>query len=374
MLKQTPLYDTHVALGALMVDFGGWNMPLHYGSQLDEHHAVRQAAGMFDVSHMTVIDLSGSQAQAFLQRLLTQDVATIQKVGEAKYSLMLNEQGGVIDDLLVYKLKDGYRLIVNAATRDKDLAWMQKINADFTCAIHERDDLAILAVQGPKAREAVHEHYSQHSQALGALASFTALELNEHMMIARTGYTGEDGYEIVLKNAELVSTFNALKELGVMPCGLGARDTLRLEAGMCLYGQDLDESQSPYSANLAWAIDLADSQRMFIGRKVLESDVSAKRYRMLGLVLKKGGVMRHDMSVVAFDGEQCTPLGTITSGGFSPSLKQSIAFARVDRQLFKQYKDATIAVDIRGKPKQVEVGKPIFYKRGEAVFKAFGSE
>ena len=350
-----------------MVDFGGWDMPLHYGSQVDEHHAVRNSAGMFDVSHMTVVDVTGPQREPFLRHLLSQDVAKIEKVNSARYALMLNEKGGVVDDLIVYRLANSYRLIVNAATRDKDLKWMRKAAEPFDCTISERDTLAIVAVQGPKARALCDPLLKCLIQEPLQLSPFTAHIGESDIMVARTGYTGEDGYEIILPNEQVLALFDALIEAGVSPCGLGARDTLRLEAGMCLYGQDLDDDHTPYSANLGWAVDTRDTARHFLGRKALEDTAVSKQYTLLGLVLPKGGIMRHGMNVFIEMPEQAA-LGVVTSGGFSPSLKQSIALARVDRKLLKDHPNAAISVEIRGKQKAVRAGKPVFYRSGEPCF------
>lgn len=273
MGQRTPLYDLHLALGAKMVDFGGWDMPLHYGSQVEEHHQVRRDCGVFDVSHMCVVDVSGSQAKAFLQRLLANDVARLENPGKALYSAMLNEQGGVIDDLIVYLTGSsspapGYRLVLNAGTRDKDLAWMHAQTAEFAVEVRERRDFAVLAIQGPKARARVAELVTQARAALiHELKPFQGLPEGD-WFIARTGYTGEDGLEIVLPAAEVVSFFNDLVGAGISPIGLGARDTLRLEAGMNLYGQDMDEQVSPLAANMAWTIAWEPAERDFIGRQI----------------------------------------------------------------------------------------------------------
>jgi aminomethyltransferase len=252
MTQKTLLNDTHRALGAKMVDFGGWDMPIHYGSQLDEHHLVRREAGVFDVSHMTVVDLRGEQVKPFLRRLLANSIDKLKVPGKALYSCMLNAEGGVIDDLIVYYLgEDFFRMVVNASTREKDLAWLRAQAAPFNVSVEQRPDLAILAVQGPQARELVIGLVgAADREALGKLGRFAALQVRSdegvELFVARTGYTGEDGFEILLPQEAVVGFWNRLLSAGVKPAGLGARDTLRLEAGMNLYGQDMDESITPF--------------------------------------------------------------------------------------------------------------------------------
>ncbi|MDU7790963.1 MAG: glycine cleavage system aminomethyltransferase GcvT, partial [Corynebacterium sp.] len=232
MGQRTLLYDLHLALGAKTVDFGGWDMPLHYGSQVEEHHQVRSDCGVFDVSHMTVIDVDGSDATAWLQRLLANDVARLDDTGKALYSPLLQEQGRVIDDLIVYRTQHGYRLVTNAATRAKVLDWLQQQRGGFAVDFQVRPDLAILAIQGPHAREKVAALLSPSRAALiRELRPFEGFAEGD-WFIARTGYTGEDGLEIILPGEQAVAFFNDLVGAGIAPSGLGARDTLRLEAGM----------------------------------------------------------------------------------------------------------------------------------------------
>lgn len=359
MGQRTPLYDLHLALGAKMVDFGGWDMPLHYGSQVEEHHQVRRDCGVFDVSHMCVVDLSGSQAQAYLQRLLANDVARLESPGKALYSAMLNEQGGVIDDLIVYLTEGGYRLVVNAGTRDKDLAWMHAQAGDFDVQLSERRDLAMLAIQGPKARSRVAELLTQARAALiHELKPFQGLAEGD-WFIARTGYTGEDGLEIVLPVTEVVSFLNDLVGAGISPIGLGARDTLRLEAGMNLYGQDMDEQVSPLAANMAWTIAWEPAVRDFIGRTALEAQRAAGcPSKLVGLVLEERGVLRaHQVVRVDGIGE-----GEITSGSFSPTLNKSIALARVPAATGDRAE-----VEIRDKWYPVRVVRPGFVRNGKTL-------
>ena len=361
MTQKTILNDTHRALGAKMVDFGGWDMPISYGSQIEEHHAVRRDAGMFDVSHMTVVDLHGARTREFLRHLLANSVDKLKAKGKALYSCMLNEQGGVIDDLIVYYLADDFfRVVVNASTRDKDLAWITKQAAAFEVKVTERPDFAMIAVQGPNARDKVLGLLSEETRAKAAkIGKFVAAE-GDGLFIARTGYTGEDGFEIVVPEKDAVALWNTLKDAGVEPAGLGARDTLRLEAGMNLYGQDMDETVSPWEANLGWTIAL-DEGRDFIGRAALEKQKAdgVKRV-MVGLVMDEKGVLRHGQRVV-------TPLGDgeILSGSFSPTLGKSIAFARVPAGA-----SDGLQVDIRGRLVPVRIVKYPFVRDGQSQIDA----
>jgi len=359
MGKTTPLFDAHVDAGARIVDFGGWNMPLHYGSQLEEHHAVRRNAGVFDVSHMTVVDMCGSGAATFLRRLLANDVARLEDRGKALYSCMLNNEGGVIDDLITYYLgPDRYRVIVNAATRNKDLAWIGEQAAAFEVEVDERVELAMIAVQGPEARQLAAPLLAEawRDKAL-ALMPFYALEAGD-LFIARTGYTGEDGWEIVLPADEAVSFWKRCIEAGIQPCGLGARDTLRLEAGMNLYGSDMDENVSPLEAGLGWTIAWEPAERDFIGRAPLtEMRANTNRQRFSGLLLEGKGVLRDHMRVVV-DG---LGEGEITSGGFSPTLRRSIAMARIPAGDYD-----CAQVQVRNRLLDVRVVKMPFVRNGKA--------
>ncbi len=358
-MKQTVLFETHKAMGGKMVPFGGWEMPLHYGSQLDEHHQVRRDAGMFDVSHMTVVDLKGGDVKAYLRRLLANDVEKLKTSGKALYSCMLNEQGGVVDDLIVYFLNDNwFRMVVNAGTTDKDLAWLEKQSAGFDLSITPRRDLAMIAVQGPHARAKALPLLSKALQQSGAdLKPFSAAADGE-WFLARTGYTGEDGFEIMLPADQAEDFWRRLNRAGVAPCGLGARDTLRLEAGMNLYGSDMDDATSPLESGLGWTIAWEPAERDFIGRSVLEAQRNdPQRQRFIGLVLTGRGVLRNHLQL--FDGER--PIGEVTSGGFAPTLERSIAFARV-----KPGVGETCEVDIRGKRVAAQVVKPPFVRHGKS--------
>jgi aminomethyltransferase len=355
MTKQTIYNATHRALGAKMVDFGGWDMPIHYGSQLEEHHQVRRDAGMFDVSHMTVLDMHGERVRPFLRKLIANSVDKLGKPGKALYSCMLDANGGVIDDLIVYYMaEDFFRVVVNAATRDKDLAWILAQAASFNIEIRERRDLAMVAVQGPNARDKVLGLLSpEAAKAAGKLGKFVAVEA-DGMFVARTGYTGEDGFEILVPAGDAVVFWNRLLAVGVKPIGLGARDTLRLEAGMALYGQDMDESVSPLEAGLSWTVAF-DEGRDFTGRDALEKQKAAGAPRQtIGLVLDEKGVLRHGQGVFTAAGE-----GEILSGTFSPTLGKAIALARVPAGEL-----GAVEVDIRGKRLPVRVVKYPFVRDG----------
>jgi aminomethyltransferase len=363
--RRTPLFDLHQQLGARLVDFGGWDMPVQYRSQIEEHHAVRRQAGVFDVSHMCVVDLHGTQVRPFLERLLANDVGRLKQPGKALYSCMLNEAGGVIDDLIVYYLaEDFFRVVVNAGTRDKDLDWIRRHAGPFGVEVTERSDLAMLAVQGPKAREIVAQLLTPAAakEAL-ALQPFFGAQIDD-WFIARTGYTGEDGFEVVLPAAQAVPTWTALNGHGVVSCGLGARDTLRLEAGMNLYGNDMDESTNPLESGLAWTVAFEPASRKFIGREALEA-VKAKGTprKLVGLLLEDRGVLRsHQKVIVPSTSQSAAGEGEVTSGTFSPTLERSIAFARVPAGTADR-----LQVDIRGKLLNARVVKPPFVRNGKAT-------
>ncbi len=359
MGQRTPLYDQHLALGAKMVDFGGWDMPLHYGSQVEEHHQVRRDCGVFDVSHMTVVDVSGEQARDYLQRLLANDVARLKSIGRALYTAMLNERGGVIDDLIVYLTDWGYRLVVNASTRDKDLAWMQTQMAGFAVEVNERPQLAMLAIQGPHARARTAELVSQaRATLIHELKPFQGLAEGD-WFIGRTGYTGEDGLEIILPAEQAPDFLSELVGAGIPPIGLGARDTLRLEAGLNLYGQDMTEEVSPLAANMGWTVAWEPAERDFVGRAALEQQrAQGDLPKLVGLVLEERGVLRaHQVVRVTGVGD-----GEITSGSFSPTLGKSIALARVPAGTAERAE-----VEIRGKWYPVRVVQPTFVRHGKVL-------
>ncbi|GEK09949.1 glycine cleavage system aminomethyltransferase GcvT [Pseudoalteromonas peptidolytica] len=359
MTSKTVLHAKHLEAGAKMVDFHGWEMPINYGSQIEEHHAVRQDAGMFDVSHMTIVDIEGVDAKAFLQKLVANDVAKLTVAGKALYTGMLNEQGGVIDDLIIYFFTETqYRLVVNSATREKDLAHINAVAAGFDVTVTERPEYAMVAVQGPNAIAKTATILDEQQQAVVAgMKPFFGVQAGD-LFIATTGYTGEAGYEIVVHNDGAADLWQKLLDAGVRPAGLGARDTLRLEAGMNLYGSDMDETVSPLAANMAWTIAWEPEDRDFIGRAAIAKQRAEKSTdKLVGLVLESKGVLRGGSKVIVEGGE-----GVITSGTFSPTLGFSVALARVPRSVGE-----TAQVEMRKKLVDVKVVKPSFVRNGKSI-------
>ncbi|MFW2176866.1 MULTISPECIES: glycine cleavage system aminomethyltransferase GcvT [unclassified Moraxella] len=371
-LQRTPFYQSHVDNNGKIVDFSGWELPIHYGSQIAEHEAVRTDAGMFDVSHMVVTDIEGVDAKAWLQKLLANDIAKAKFVGKAIYSAMLNDNGGVIDDLIAYRMNEAeteYRIVSNAATRDKDLAQFNKVAKDFnfTVTITERPELAMLAVQGPKAIEKLAKAKPTWADSLSALKPFVGKDLTEiegqDWFVAKTGYTGEDGVEVILPADSASAFFDLLKNNGIVPTGLGARDTLRLEAGMNLYGHEMDETINPYECGMAWTLAVKD-ERDFVGRQAMQDKqatavADGSDVMQVGLVLETRGVLRDGMTVTLANGKT----GVITSGTFSPSLKQSIAIARIPKT-----EDTTANVDLRGTATPVRIIALPFVRNGQKQF------
>ncbi len=362
MLKMTPLNQTHRDMNAKMVDFGGWDMPLHYGSQLDEHHKVRQDAGMFDVSHMLPVDIKGENVRDFLRYLVANNVDKLTLPGKALYSCMLTPQGGVIDDLIIYFLSETwFRIVVNAGTADKDVAWMLNQHDKLApgLEITPRRDLAMVAIQGPNARAKVWQVIPDSQSATEELKLFQSTVVNQYF-IARTGYTGEDGFEIILPAADAPAFWKALHAAGVSPAGLGARDTLRLEAGMNLYGQDMDETKNPMESGLGWTVDLK-SERDFIGKQALLD--TPVMQQLVGLILVDRGVLRSHQQVIAqHNGVEYQ--GEITSGGFSPTINQSIALARLPIQISV---GDEVDVEVRDKKLRAKVVKYPFVRNGKVL-------
>ncbi len=357
-MKRTPLYQAHVDADGKMVDFGGWEMPLNYGSQIEEHHVVRDDAGMFDVSHMTVVDFKGVDAKAFLQVLIANDVAKLKDQGKALYSCMLNDRGGVVDDLIVYYLDDQYyRMVINAGTTEKDIAWINAQVGEFNVVVEPKLDLAMIAVQGPNSRAKTYQAIPGVEEVCGELGPFFAASVGE-LFVARTGYTGEDGFEIMLPAKAAEFTWKMLLEAGVRPCGLGARDTLRLEAGMSLYGSEMDEDTSPLEAALTWTVDLNNEDRQFVGRPALEAlrDEGVKK-TIVGLVLEGKGVIRNHQKVVSSLGE-----GEVTSGTFSPTMGQAIALASVPMGT-----TGSCEIEMRNKLVSAKIVKPPFVRNGKVL-------
>jgi aminomethyltransferase len=358
MNNHTALHAEHIKLDAKMVDFFGWDMPINYGSQIEEHNAVRNDAGMFDVSHMTIVDVQGSQAQDYLRHLLANDVAKLTVKGKALYSGMLNETGGVIDDLIVYHFDaTNYRVVVNSATKQKDLDWLNKQAQGFEVNVNPRDEFAMIAVQGPKAKQKAGTVFSAAQlEAVAGMKPFYGVQA-EDLFIATTGYTGEAGYEIIVNKTDAAALWQQLLDAGVVACGLGARDTLRLEAGMNLYGQDMDESISPLAANMGWTISWEPAQRSFVGREALEQQRTQGINKLVGLVMTDKGVLRAGQTIRCEAGT-----GIITSGTFSPTLGHSIAMARVPAGVGE-----TVEVEMRKKWVTVSVVKPSFVRNGKSV-------
>lgn len=376
--QRTPLYQSHVDSNGKLVDFSGWELPIHYGSQIEEHEAVRTDAGMFDVSHMVVVDVAGKDSKAWLQKLLANDVDKLKTVGKALYSPMLNEQGGIIDDLIVYLMNEdetAYRIVSNAATRDKDMAQFHKVAEGFDVTLTERTELAMIAVQGPKAVDKLTQAKPSWADTLAALKPFVGADLTDiegqDWFVARTGYTGEDGVEVIMHGDDAPAFFALLKDTGIKPAGLGARDTLRMEAGMNLYGHDMDDNVSPYECNMGWTLALKD-ERDFIGREALVSKRKQAKedntaMKQVGLLMTSRGVLREGMEVTINQGTDNEQTGIITSGTFSPSLKNSIAIARVPASLSE---DDKVQIDLRGKGKFVDVRvlKLPFVRNGQQQF------
>ncbi|GAA0859044.1 glycine cleavage system aminomethyltransferase GcvT [Aliiglaciecola litoralis] len=358
MTNKTALHAKHIEAGAKMVDFHGWEMPINYGSQIEEHHAVRKDAGMFDVSHMTIVDVKGVNAKGYLRTLLANDVEKLQEKGKALYSGMLNQEGGVVDDLIVYHFDDtNYRLVVNSATREKDMDWLNGVASGFDVNIIERPEFSMIAVQGPNAKQKSAQLFSDaQKEAVEGMKPFFGVQA-EDLFIATTGYTGESGYEIMVPNEMASDFWQRLLDAGVVPCGLGARDTLRLEAGMNLYGQDMDETVSPLAANMAWTITWEPQDRIFMGREALEKQKEQGTHKLVGLVMTDKGVLRSGQKVKVSEGE-----GVITSGTFSPTLGHSIAMARIPAT-----KDTTAEVEMRKKWITVNIVKPSFVRNGKSV-------
>jgi len=360
MGRRTPLFELHQRLGARIVEFAGWDMPLSYGSQIEEHHAVRRAAGVFDVSHMGIIDARGPDAAALLSHVLANDVGRLRSAGKALYSCILDEQAGILDDLIVYRLgtSEDYRVIVNAATRAADLAWITAHAAGHAVQLRERTDLALLAIQGPKARARLAQLLpGAEAEAALALGHFCSAELGP-WFVARTGYTGEDGFEVMGPGEACRELWERLTAGGVSPCGLAARDTLRLEAGMNLYGSDMDRSTHPLESGLAWTVAFEPRSRDFIGRAALEAAQARGIGRALvGLVLEDRGVLRAHQPVRTAHGS-----GEVTSGTFSPTLERSIALARVPAQA-----SGRVEVEVRGRALAAQIVTPPFVRHGRVL-------
>ena len=363
-LRHTPLFELHQSGGAKIVDFGGWALPVNYGSQIEEHNAVRTDCGLFDVSHMTVSDIRGPQTIALVKYLLANDIQKISSTpGKALYSCMLNNDGGVIDDLIIYYINDQHcRMVTNANTNEKDMAWIKQHAASFDLIFSERPELAIIAIQGPNALlKCADVLPPQLTQLILSLSRFQGgfVETNSDSAFAgRTGYTGEDGVELILDAEFAQQVWSDFVSAGVQACGLGARDTLRLEAGMMLYGNDLGENYTPLESGISWSVAAKDD-RDFIGKRALSNPSG---YKMIGLILQDRGVLRGHQSVLLSNKK----IGEITSGTFSPSLKQSIALARITADTDLKIGDQ-LQIEIRNKQLNAVVAKFPFIKNGLAT-------
>ena len=367
-LKRTILFETHKKAGAKLVDFGGWEMPVNYGSQIEEHLATRTNCGIFDVSHMAAVDVIGKDAKAFLEKVVANNVNKLKNNGQALYGCLLNEHAGVIDDLIVYRLDPNYRLVINAATAHTDLEWLTKQAVAFNdiTLIPRRADLknsqnaqGMIAVQGPNALSLIKQAIPELANAANELKVFHAACVQTSLgeiMIARTGYTGEDGAELLIPLENTATAWDLLVNAGAQPAGLGARDTLRLEAGMNLYGQDMNDQTSPLDVGLSWTIDRS-TERDFIGRAALEK--TPQQFVFMGLILQDKGVLRAHQIVKSTKGQ-----GEITSGTFSPSLQKSIALAKLP--INSEVGDV-VQVVIRDKELNAIVVKAPFVRHGKAL-------
>ena len=352
MTKKTVLFDLHRESGGKLVEFAGWSMPLHYGSQIEEHHYVRQAAGIFDVSHMTIVDVIGAGSETYFRRLIANDVAKLKTNGAALYGVLLNEEGGIIDDVIVYRQPAGFRMISNASTRNKVVAWLRRQNSEGI-EIAEAE-LAMVAIQGPQAIQA----FKAVNGGAVPPKAFSAINSGE-LFVARTGYSGEDGLEVILPERLAIEFWKEMVDQGVRPIGLGARDSLRLEAGLNLYGLDMTENTSPLVSSLSWTLCWKARDRRFIGKEALESQLAQGiSHKLTGLVLEAKGVMRAGQTVYTDSGT-----GVVTSGIFSPTLGCSIALARLPKEALGKCE-----IGLRGKRVKARIVRPPFVRNGKRIY------
>lgn len=362
MANKTPLYDRHCALGAKIVDFFGWEMPIYYESIVAEHKRVRASAGLFDVSHMGEFVLTGAGALASLERITTNSVAAL-GVGGVQYSVMCLEDGGVIDDLLVYRLPDRYMVVVNAANKDKDLAWMLSNKSRDAVLEDVSSGTALVAVQGPDAEAVMNAVTGEDLSSLGYYRSRSVRVAGREMLVSRTGYTGEDGFEIYCAPQEAGAVWDALESagsvFGIAPIGLGARDTLRLEMAYCLYGQDIDDTRTPVEAGLMWITKLDKGD--FIGREsILARRMRGAKEELVAFELLERGIPRQGHRI--FSGQE--HVGVVTSGTFSPSLEKGIGMGYVRAACAGE-----LSVEVRGRRLAARLVKPPFYRHGSARLK-----
>lgn len=352
---KTALHDRHVAAGAAMVDFHGWLMPIQYTSIIDEHHAMRRAVGMTDISHMGQVEVDGPQAAEGLQRLMTNDLRKLTQNGQALYTLMLNEQGGIIDDLIVYRLEpQRYLVIVNCGGRTTDLDWMRAHAGRGITVKPIWDGRGMLAVQGPKAGEMFTKLFGKGWDALERFTAQPRAFDGKQALVSRTGYTGSDGFEVCLEDAALVALWDRLMEQQVTPVGLGARDTLRLEAGYRLYGNEMDEATSPWEVDLGWTVALDKGE--FIGREAALQQRRGIKRKLVGFVMRDRGIPRHGCEMTV-DGKV---VGQVTSGSVSPSTGQNVGLGYVPLEL--AVPETKIWARIRGRDVEAQVVKLPFWK------------
>ena len=352
-MNKTALNNAHIELGAKMVNFSHWEMPISYTSLIEEHHAVRNTAGIFDVSHMSVFDFKGGDQVAFFEKIFANDIKKISNEDKAIYGALLNEEGGILDDLIIYHANEKFRLVSNCSTREQNRQWYEKHAVEFGVEVVERSDMGILAIQGPDALSKILSIDGINPQ-VNNLQSFGCM-FDGDKLYARTGYTGEDGLEIIVPSVDINQFWDQALRLGCTPIGLGARDTLRLEAGLNLYGNDMTIENHPYESNLGWTIDMTDENRQFIGKQALLSIDQSKSQKIVGIILRDKGVLRSGYEVIHDEGK-----GVVLSGSYSPTLQSSIGLARVDQGYKKDGK-----VMIRNKMLNIDFVSPRFIERGK---------
>ena len=352
-MNKTPLHNAHIQLGAKMVNFSNWEMPISYSSLIKEHNAVRNAAGIFDVSHMSVFDFDGGNQIAFFKKIFANDIKKIYKDNKAIYGALLNEEGGILDDLIIYHANNKFRLVSNCSTREQNKQWLEKHAVEFGVKVMERSDMGILAIQGPNALKKILEIKEIDAQ-VNTLQSFGCM-FEGDKLYARTGYTGEDGLELIVPTQDINHLWDQALELGCTPIGLGARDTLRLEAGLNLYGNDMTINNHPYESNLGWTIDMSDKNREFIGKNALLSIDQSKSQKIVGIILQDKGVLRSGYEITHEQGK-----GVVLSGSYSPTLQSSIGLARVDQGYKENGK-----VMIRNKVLNIDFVSPRFLGQGK---------
>jgi aminomethyltransferase len=352
-MNKTPLNKSHIELGAKMVNFSNWEMPISYSSLIEEHNAVRNTVGIFDVSHMSVFDFDGDNQVAFFEKIFANDIKKIYKDNKAIYGALLNEEGGILDDLIIYHANNKFRLVSNCSTREQNRQWFEKHAVEFGVKVMERSDMGILAIQGPDALNKILKIKEIDNQ-VNTLQSFGCM-FEGDKLYARTGYTGEDGLELIVPTKDINHLWDQALELGCTPIGLGARDTLRLEAGLNLYGNDMTINNHPYESNMGWTIDMSDESREFIGKDALLSIDQSKSQKIVGIILQDKGILRSGYEITHEQGK-----GVVLSGSYSPTLQSSIGLARVDQGYKENGK-----VMIRNKLLNIDFVSPRFLGQGK---------